>query len=226
MRNLFRSWIAVLVTSGISNIASSTTSTVPKDRLMARGPQTYEGQIGDCKVEIPLALGDYFWTSPSVNDAVFYSPVSRIKDESSPYLYKPDVESYSDMGWKYIKPPPTGEPWFGLMCVPVASGENSPFVEVNCPSQWIDGRWVLLDGYARLYEPPIPLIGTNWNGFSIASKPLRTLHTGEFLNIKFCLFGNQQIIMGQSQTISTVNYLRLLKTVQTMKFPDLNVPRR
>lgn len=217
MRQL-RCRLCALAILGTWSAASATAETVPNDRLIVRGPQTYEARIGNCAIEIPLTRGEYFWTSSSFNDAVFYTPTGPLKKSSSPYLHKPNVESYSDLAWKYIKPRSTGEPWFGLMCAPNASPDNSPLVEVNCPSKWANGKWTVLDEYDEIYHPPVPLIGKNWSGFALVSKPTKERTPHKSLDMRFCLFGARQIIMGQSQFISNKNLFDLLKKIQTMEF--------
>ncbi|MEZ2297664.1 hypothetical protein [Variovorax sp. RCC_210] len=216
MRQLQHCWLCALAILGTWSAASATAETVPNDRLIVRGPQTYEARIGNCAIEIPLSRGEYFWTSSSFNDAVFYTPAGPLKKSSSPFLHKPNVESYSDLAWKYIKPRSTGERWFGLMCAPGALSNKSSLVEVNCPSRRTDGKWMLENGYGGLYAPPIALNGKNWTGFAVISKSDRKPRSERLFDIKFCLFGEQQTIMGQSQFTSHTNFLELLKKIQAM----------
>lgn len=190
---------------------------VPSDIDLRQGPKDVAAKIDECKIKLQLADGEYFWTSPSGGDAVFYKPAGKFSKTRAPYLFKSEAETYSGVYWDYIKPKPYGEPWAGLRCT-AKTREPSVFVEANCPAEKKEGIWILSEAAKIFPKVEIEGIeGKDWDGFLISfdsrSKGQRS--------IVFCAMG-EKVLMGQASYVTGKDgdLESIRKILRTFQFAD------
>ena len=108
----------------------------PVDVTLMKGAQRIRANVDECLVEMSLQAGEIFASSNETHEAIFYKPSGKFSVKSAPYLYKPDVERYSDIAWSYKKPEPTNEPWFGMKCsIGNPPNLSEPYFSMNCPAR-------------------------------------------------------------------------------------------
>ena len=173
----------------------------PADSVVTHGQGTIRADVDDCQIGIRLAAGEIFASSAGSGEVVFYKPYRRFSVQSAPYLYKPDVERYSDITWSYKKPRPNNEPWFGTKCAVAEPPDMSePYFSMNCPAKHNESGWELEENY-RTAVPvsSFELIqGDGWTGFIVASPRFGDARIRDFT---FCLVGKSNILMGQSSLL-------------------------
>jgi hypothetical protein len=170
---------------------------VPDDLKITRGRSTAEFDFEQCKLALPLDRGDLVGFSERFGDAFYYRPKWVEDRRIFPYLYKPDVEHYSDMVWQYVKPQRVSEIWFGLNCVQGdLNSSGAPLVEVNCPAIWVGGHWRLREGLNLVYDQRglFPIKGDGWVGYGLIVKSRKAAR----IQLKFCGSNGTQTFIGQS----------------------------
>lgn len=190
---------------------------VPSDIELRRGANEVVAKVDECRIRLKIADGDYFWTSPSSADAVFYRPDGKFTRAHAPYLQKPDVETYSGVYWDYIKPRPHDEPWFGVRCT-AGTAEPSTYVDAHCPARKNGGAWVLTEAAARLPKAAIePIAGKGWDGFVVSFES----KTPGLRSLTFCAVGANTLMGQASYPSGRKQGLESIKQVlRTVEFVD------
>lgn len=190
---------------------------VPSDIELRRGANEVVAKVDECRIRLKIDDGDYFWTSPSSADAVFYRPDGKFTRAHAPYLQKLDVETYSGVYWDYIKPRPHDEPWFGLRCT-AGTAEPSTYVDANCPARKQGGAWILTEAAARLPKAAIePIAGKGWDGFVVSFES----KTPGLRSLTFCAVGANTLMGQASYPSGRKHSLASIKQVlRTVEFVD------
>lgn len=171
----------------------------PSDAAVAKGPRSIRANVDECRVEMSLEAGEVLASSAETGEAVFYKPRGEFSVKSAPYLYKPDVERYSDIAWNYRKPRPVTEPWFGMKCAIADPPDLSePYFSMNCPAVQEGAGWQVDEAYkTAVHNAKLESIkGEGWTGFLISWPEKQNAH---MLNLTFCLLGKSSLLMGQSR---------------------------
>lgn len=217
IRSFFVAIVCCLFLGASFGAGASELTRVPSDIDLNQGVKEVVAKIDECKIQLKLSDREYFWTSPSYSDAVFYRPSGNFSKKKAPYFYKPEVETYSGVYWDYIKPKPYDEPWFGLRCT-ARTPELSTYVEANCPAQKKDNIWVLTEAAAKLPKVEIEEIeGRDWDGFVVSFES----KTKGLRSAVFCAVG-KKVLMGQSSyPVEKKGNLEFVKNVlKTIEFAD------